>query len=691
MSGVTGVDDDPLRKFPGTSSEHEDGMEDLTAHLGSLEPFDQQRHPPPHHTLEDDDDALDLGDASDLNPAARQDPLLADPLVNVPQGSMLGMTMHDPSSPMSNDSVSGHQTHGFATYGQLMPPSYNDSMMFEDPPAHASAGGSLDPLAPSSSSAAASSSTHTAGPLDTAPILRADPASGIKLHYSIPADPPQQAPDAAGQNASSSAPQTPNPTLALRPSQRAAPLRITVTDPQKRDQMGLFGIKNGFISYLVTSAWASSASSGQASASTSSAAAPQAVQMPPHGKQAAAVRRRFRDFVALADALKVRYRGYFIPPRPEKNAVESQRMADGFVEERRVALERYMATLAVHPVLSQSEELALFLSGEGELGDNATWRALAPLQQGTLMEGTALLGKQILGLEKKVLDPVQAAQPTRKSADPLRALKETAQSMQAVQRPPDEQALHRSREAAEAHKEVLLLASKAAEQLVLRMDKLALVQGDLGLALFKLATYEEAHGACLAQFTGTVRQHQQLQAVGKMAGNALVRASRISRTVTGKTALELGALHELLSLMPSIHKALRQREKQLLTADTLQGDLEARQRSIRELEAAGAKVFGGDQAKQRRVAELQLDMSRLEMSIMAAKAEYDRIKAANLQELSRIQGEMRMDFTHMLRMFAVAQAASSERLLEVWLQAAGELGAGPTELEQARAGLGRQA
>lgn len=30
----------------------------------------------------------------------------------------------------------------------------------------------------------------------------------------------------------------------------------------------------------------------------------------------------------------------------------------------------------------------------------------------------------------QVLDPVQAAQPTRKSADPLRALKETAQSMQ---------------------------------------------------------------------------------------------------------------------------------------------------------------------------------------------------------------------------------------------------------------------
>ncbi|GFH13319.1 PX domain-containing protein, partial [Haematococcus lacustris] len=50
----------------------------------------------------------------------------------------------------------------------------------------------------------------------------------------------------------------------------------------------------------------------------------------------------FRDFVALADLLKVRFRGLFLPPRPDKNVVEGQRMANGFVEERRAALERYL-------------------------------------------------------------------------------------------------------------------------------------------------------------------------------------------------------------------------------------------------------------------------------------------------------------------------------------------------------------
>ena len=57
--------------------------------------------------------------------------------------------------------------------------------------------------------------------------------------------------------------------------------------------------------------------------------------------------------------------------------------------------------------------------------------------------------------------PLQAAQATRKASDPLRALTETAQSMQLATRPPDELALLRAREGAEAHKNALLAASKA--------------------------------------------------------------------------------------------------------------------------------------------------------------------------------------------------------------------------------------
>jgi len=43
--------------------------------------------------------------------------------------------------------------------------------------------------------------------------------------------------------------------------------------------------------------------------------------------------------------LQVKLRGYFLPPRPHKSAVEGQLMADAFVEERRVALQQYLEQL----------------------------------------------------------------------------------------------------------------------------------------------------------------------------------------------------------------------------------------------------------------------------------------------------------------------------------------------------------
>ena len=58
---------------------------------------------------------------------------------------------------------------------------------------------------------------------------------------------------------------------------------------------------------------------------------------------------------ALAELLKVTHRGYFIPPRPEKNPVEGQRATDDFVELRRHALEKYLIQLALHPAIVQSD------------------------------------------------------------------------------------------------------------------------------------------------------------------------------------------------------------------------------------------------------------------------------------------------------------------------------------------------
>lgn len=57
----------------------------------------------------------------------------------------------------------------------------------------------------------------------------------------------------------------------------------------------------------------------------------------------------------------------------------------------------------------------------------------------------------------------------------------------------------------------------------------------------------------------------------------------------------------------------------------------------------------------KRVDDLRGDVSRLELSLGAAKAEYDKIKAANLSETARFAAERRAEYTQMLENFTATQ------------------------------------
>lgn len=71
---------------------------------------------------------------------------------------------------------------------------------------------------------------------------------------------------------------------------------------------------------------------------------------------------------ALADLLDVRYRGYFVYPRPDKNALEGQLGGGDLVRTRITELERYLSHLVTHPVIGPSEVRGLRgLRGWGRL------------------------------------------------------------------------------------------------------------------------------------------------------------------------------------------------------------------------------------------------------------------------------------------------------------------------------------
>ncbi|KAF3502185.1 hypothetical protein F2Q69_00045460 [Brassica cretica] len=76
--------------------------------------------------------------------------------------------------------------------------------------------------------------------------------------------------------------------------------------------------------------------------------------------------RRYSDFVWLRDRLFDKYKGVFVPPLPEKSAVEKFRFSAEFIEMRRAALDIFVNRIASHPELQQSEDLRTFLQADEE-------------------------------------------------------------------------------------------------------------------------------------------------------------------------------------------------------------------------------------------------------------------------------------------------------------------------------------
>lgn len=84
--------------------------------------------------------------------------------------------------------------------------------------------------------------------------------------------------------------------------------------------------------------------------------------------------RRYSDFVWLRDRLFEKYRGIFIPPVPEKSAVEKFRFSAEFIEMRRQALDIFVNRITSHHELQKSEDLRTFLQAEEETMERARFQ-----------------------------------------------------------------------------------------------------------------------------------------------------------------------------------------------------------------------------------------------------------------------------------------------------------------------------
>mmetsp|Transcript_2540 Transcript_2540/g.5986 ORF Transcript_2540/g.5986 Transcript_2540/m.5986 type:complete len:588 (+) Transcript_2540:207-1970(+) len=495
-----------------------------------------------------------------------------------------------------------------ASYDELLaPPSYSDSVAFADTVPSSENKEAVDPLTSSTSSGALGVSANSVEP-STSDVVQDE-----------------------------------NITF---PSK--AKITITVTDPVKQPEKDSL-IGGTYINYKVEAR----------------------TELPHFKKNELVVRRRFREFVALAERLDRSHRGYFIPPRPDKNMVEGKLHGSEFVEVRRVALQRYLQKLASHPVLCESRELQLFLEWEGNISTCGEWKEME--NQGWKV-GLSNLPKQILGSEKSI-PSMEEAQSKGDGRNLIRGFKELKQKLknkagmgEQVQIQDDGQNEELVEEKAKL-KEVekhLAEASAQAESMIRRMERVADSFGDFGLSAIKTSKFEEEEGLRNGKYSESGEPIRDVAAQMKVTGTLCVRKSRLVRSATENTAAQLSYIHNYLGMMPAVYGAFRARKEAILTYQTMTNELMNKRRMVMQLEEQGKNKFGGDKGKTRKVYELKQDIEALEKGSEAARKEFERIAERNKEELARFYAQKERDLAIMLTGYAKVQAALAERAAVVW-------------------------
>ncbi|XP_038707862.1 sorting nexin 2B-like isoform X2 [Tripterygium wilfordii] len=416
------------------------------------------------------------------------------------------------------------------------------------------------------------------------------------------------------------------------PSSCSDYIKITVSNPQKEQETtnSLVPGGNTYVTYLITTR----------------------TNIPEFGGSEFSVRRRFRDVVTLSDRLAEAYRGFFIPPRPDKNVVESQVMQkQEFVEQRRVALEKYLRRLAAHPVIRKSDELKVFLQVQGKLPLPTTTDVAS-----RMLDGAVKLPKQLFGESSAVVATHEVVQPAIGGRDLLRLFKELKQSVSndwGGSKPSvveEDKEFMEKKEKMQALEQQLSNASQQAELLVKAQQDLGETMGELGLAFIKLTKFENEEA---------VFNSQRVRAADmKNIATAAVKASRFYRELNAQTVKHLDTLHEYLGLMLSVHSAFSERSNALLTVQTLISELSSLRSRAEKLEAASSKIFGGDKSRIRKMDELKETLRVTEDAKIVAIREYERIKENNRSELERLDSERREDFSNMLRGFVLNQTVA---------------------------------
>jgi sorting nexin-1/2 len=592
-----------------------------------------------------------------------------------------------------------------ASYGDLLapPPSYADSMMYSRPPE----GFARSAAAPSPADAFSHSPSQShAGMMRTVAL---DPGGGGEsLGDGEPPVGPRR--EAARAVLSGEIVEAEDP-LGGGGEKLAGGLSVSVADPQMSLAAGSpFGKK--VVTYKVRVVVRDPAA------------------FPEYKARDTAVWRRFRDFVALADLLRESHKGYFVPPRPEKKPL-SLTADDAFVRDRTHQLGAYLDKLARHPACCNAAELRVFLTAP-DLERDPEWLAFA-----------ARAGVSPPSAGARLPAPEVPAPGSSADADMSSSMRATAEGgaygaapgpgpyggfanpnafAAAARSPPkrgvgkffnrlgaaaaislqnslagagpspggtpvaeDDAAFLEERDRVFRLEQELAIASLKAGRALECEEKFSDAMGELGLECVKLAKLED--GEAVRRGGGAYGEEVQIgrdtALRARKMGNAAVRVSRLTRAAVGALSKSLQPMHEYLSMMPAVRRAVADRGDALLEWRRSAAEVEAKKARLARLETDITKMLQVDLLK-REVAEASVAAER-------ARGEYETVKARHADEFSRLEKSRCASFKRMWLAFARTQAAHAERAVQVWRAVAEDLGASPEEwrgTERADAGEG---
>mmetsp|Transcript_38886 Transcript_38886/g.86490 ORF Transcript_38886/g.86490 Transcript_38886/m.86490 type:complete len:651 (-) Transcript_38886:1015-2967(-) len=459
------------------------------------------------------------------------------------------------------------------------------------------------------------------------------------------------------------------------------PVHVWIKDPEKIETTNTLGIKTHYYTYVVR---------------TDST-------LPGFTATGMECRRRFSEFDTLHKLLHTEYRGYFIPPLPQKSFIEGKIASEDFLRLRRADLQAFLRAVAAHPVLRESEILKVFLLQPGELSRNPAWvNLLNPPQTAKPragqfstysmapsydMDSPRLIAASASSESVIHASPshAPASQPAAVGGNLASAAKANLgnwmswmkQSVQFVppkrELPLDEVHLRQAKELLQDLKRLLELATESARTLCQDMDKLCSDYYELGRNMGMLSRYEEAVQSKVGQYTPEGHSAANRSSDFQKVSMCLAKQHGAWKTMSLKSAANLVTLHDQYILVPEAIRALEEREQALETLYQLTDDLASKQHQLEQLQGGPGKLLGAMVSvmssannSEKKSQQLTYAIGHLEEQIKAAREQYHLVKQRNQSELSRLGLEREADFKKMLSAFAVTQAQLAQTSADLW-------------------------